>query len=160
MRLIELSERVAQGSKNGSGRGVTIWRAQAGSVGLCPRVFDRRSRNRDRAASSVRRICSWGLTPGASFSPLNIIRSWRRISNTKASATKASARPARTGPPLADGCIPFWTHKWCAHAFKQARGSSGAWYAMELTELLPHVARELNINWDGALRYAGLNAEF
>jgi hypothetical protein len=31
---------------------------------------------------------------------------------------------------------------------------------MELTELLPHVARELNINWDGALRYAGLNAEF
>jgi hypothetical protein len=25
-------------------------------------------------------------------------------------------------------------------------GGSGAWYAMELTELLPHVARGLNIN--------------
>ena len=42
----------------------------------------------------------------------------------------------------------------------QARGGSGAWYAMELTELLPHVARGLNINWDEAIRYAGLNAEF
>jgi hypothetical protein len=31
---------------------------------------------------------------------------------------------------------------------------------MELTELLPHVARGLNINWDEAIRYAGLNAEF
>jgi len=31
---------------------------------------------------------------------------------------------------------------------------------MELTELLPHVDRRLNINRDGALRYAGLNAEF
>jgi hypothetical protein len=40
------------------------------------------------------------------------------------------------------------------------RGGSGAWYAMELTELLPHVARGLNINWDEATRYAGLNAEF
>jgi hypothetical protein len=30
---------------------------------------------------------------------------------------------------------------------------------MELTELLPHVARGLNINWDEATRYAGLNAE-
>jgi hypothetical protein len=31
---------------------------------------------------------------------------------------------------------------------------------MELTELLPHVARGLNINWDEANRYAGLaNAE-
>ena len=30
---------------------------------------------------------------------------------------------------------------------------------MELTELLPHVACELNINWDEATRYAGLNAE-
>jgi hypothetical protein len=42
----------------------------------------------------------------------------------------------------------------------QARGDSGAWYAMELTELLPHIARGLNINWDEATRYAGLNAEF
>jgi hypothetical protein len=31
---------------------------------------------------------------------------------------------------------------------------------MELTGLLPQVARELNINWDEATRYAGLNAEF
>ena len=54
----------------------------------------------------------------------------------------------------------FFTHKRCAHAFEQARGGSGAWYAMELTELLPHVARGLNINWDEAIRYAGLtNAE-
>jgi len=26
--------------------------------------------------------------------------------------------------------------------------------------LLPHIARGLNINWDEAIRYAGLNAEF
>jgi hypothetical protein len=30
---------------------------------------------------------------------------------------------------------------------------------MALTELLPHVARGLNINWDEAIRYAGLNPE-
>jgi hypothetical protein len=30
---------------------------------------------------------------------------------------------------------------------------------MELTELLPHVARALNINWDEATRYAGLGQE-
>jgi hypothetical protein len=54
----------------------------------------------------------------------------------------------------------LYTHKWCAHAFEQARGGSGAWYAMELTELVPHVARGLNINWDEAIRYAGLTAEF
>jgi hypothetical protein len=30
---------------------------------------------------------------------------------------------------------------------------------MELSELLPHIARGLNINWDEAIRYAGLNAE-
>jgi hypothetical protein len=30
---------------------------------------------------------------------------------------------------------------------------------MELTQLLPHVARGLNINWDEATRYAGRNAE-
>ena len=45
------------------------------------------------------------------------------------------------------------------HAFEQARGVSGAWYVMELTQLLPHVARGLNINWDEATCYAGLNAE-
>jgi hypothetical protein len=54
----------------------------------------------------------------------------------------------------------LYAHKWCAHAVEQAHGGSGAWYAMELTELLPHVARGLNINWDQAIRYAGLNAEF
>ena len=31
---------------------------------------------------------------------------------------------------------------------------------MELTELLPLVARGLNINWDEAIRYAGLTTEF
>jgi hypothetical protein len=31
---------------------------------------------------------------------------------------------------------------------------------MELTELLPHVASGLNIDWDEATRYAGLNADF
>ena len=30
---------------------------------------------------------------------------------------------------------------------------------MELTELLPHVARGLNIDWDEATRYAGLMTE-
>ena len=36
----------------------------------------------------------------------------------------------------------------CAHAFEQTRGGSGAWYAMELTELLPLIARALHVNWD------------
>ena len=45
------------------------------------------------------------------------------------------------------------------HAFEQARGGSGAWYAMELTELLPPAARGLNIDWDEATRYAGLTSE-
>ena len=31
---------------------------------------------------------------------------------------------------------------------------------MELTELLPHVARARYVDWDEATRYAGLNAEF
>ena len=54
----------------------------------------------------------------------------------------------------------LYTHKRCAHAFEQARGGSGAWYAMELTELLPHVARGLITDSDEATRYAGLaNAE-
>ena len=56
-----------------------------------------------------------------------------------------------------DGCGTLFRHKWCAHAFEQARG--GAWYAMEQTELLPHVVRALNINWDEATRYVGLNPE-
>jgi hypothetical protein len=47
----------------------------------------------------------------------------------------------------------------CALSLDRTLGGSGAWYAMELTELLPHVARELNINWEEATRYAGLNAE-
>jgi hypothetical protein len=56
--------------------------------------------------------------------------------------------------------VRVWIYKWCAHTVEEARGGSGAWYAMELTELLPHVDRGLNINWDEATRYAGLNAEF
>jgi hypothetical protein len=31
---------------------------------------------------------------------------------------------------------------------------------MELTELLPHVASGLNIDWDEATRYAGLTTVF
>jgi hypothetical protein len=31
---------------------------------------------------------------------------------------------------------------------------------MELTELLPHVTRALNIDGDEAIRYAGLTSEF
>jgi hypothetical protein len=53
----------------------------------------------------------------------------------------------------------FFTHKRCSHIFEQARGGSGAWYAMELTELLPYVARALQIDWDEATRYAGLAPE-
>jgi hypothetical protein len=30
---------------------------------------------------------------------------------------------------------------------------------MEVTEVLPHVARGLNINWGEATRYTGLTAE-
>ena len=68
--------------------------------------------------------------------------------------TRAQATPSRTS--ACDGVLcPLCTHKWCAHAFEQARGGSGAWYAMELTELLPHVARGLNINWDEATRTPG-----
>jgi len=52
----------------------------------------------------------------------------------------------------------FFTHKSCALAFELARGGSGAWYAMELTELLPHLARALHLNWDEALYYAGLGS--
>jgi hypothetical protein len=50
----------------------------------------------------------------------------------------------------------FFTHKGCSYDFEQARGGGGAWYAMELTELLPHVAIGLKVNWDEAIRYAGL----
>jgi hypothetical protein len=57
------------------------------------------------------------------------------------------------------GIVPRYTRTNGAHAFEQAGGGSGAWYAMELTELLPHVARGLNINWDEAIRYAGLTSE-
>jgi hypothetical protein len=46
--------------------------------------------------------------------------------------------------------------QWCAHACEQARGGSGAWYAMELTELMPHVAR---LDVDEAARNAGLVPE-
>ena len=51
--------------------------------------------------------------------------------------------------------VPLRTQKSCAHAFEQASHGSGAWYAMELTEFLPHVARVLNINRGEANRYAG-----
>lgn len=49
-----------------------------------------------------------------------------------------------------------YTHKGGARVFEQARGGSWAWYAMELTELLPHGGSGLNIDWDEMTRYAGL----
>ena len=52
----------------------------------------------------------------------------------------------------------FCTPKSCAPDLELARGGSGAWYAMELTELLPHLARALHLNWDEALYYAGLGS--
>ena len=63
------------------------------------------------------------------------------------------APPNTVQPRVVDGVHLRW-------AFEQARGGSGAWYAMQLTELLPHVARGLNMNWDEATRYAGLTTEF
>jgi hypothetical protein len=51
-------------------------------------------------------------------------------------------------------------HRWCMRAFEQARGDSGAWYAIELTELLPHVAIGLNVDRNEATRYARLTSEF
>lgn len=65
----------------------------------------------------------------------------------------------RTATLLWEYCVLLYTHKSCAHAFEQARGGSGAWYAMELTELLPHVASGLKVDWDEATRYAGLAPE-
>ena len=45
-----------------------------------------------------------------------------------------------------------------AQDFELARGGSGAWYAMELTDLLPHLARALHLNWDEAPYYAVLGS--
>ena len=64
--------------------------------------------------------------------------------------------------PLDPGLVRrfvFFTHKGCSHAFEDARGGGGAWYAMELTELLPLIARGLRIDWDEATRHAGLTTE-
>ena len=56
-----------------------------------------------------------------------------------------------------DDCVSLHTKGGrCTDTLEQASGGSGAWYAMELTELLPHIARGLNIDWDEATRYAGL----
>ena len=52
--------------------------------------------------------------------------------------------------------VSCYTRSTCAHAFEQARGGSGAWYAMELTELLPHWRGGLNIDWDEATGTPGL----
>jgi hypothetical protein len=42
---------------------------------------------------------------------------------------------------------------------RKVRIGGSPWYAMELTELLPHVARGLNIDWEEATRYAGLASQ-
>ena len=70
--------------------------------------------------------------------------------------TREQAVRHRIAAPRVADCDLLYTHKRCAHVFAQARGGSGAWYAMELTELLPHVARALHIDRDEATRYAGL----
>jgi hypothetical protein len=72
---------------------------------------------------------------------------------------RSDARPHLWSRAQLRHCVLQYTHKLCAHGYEQTRGGSGAWYAMELTELLPHVASGLNIDWDEATRYAGLNAE-
>jgi hypothetical protein len=52
-------------------------------------------------------------------------------------------------------CNPWkgWTHP-----FEQAQSGTSAWYAMAATKLLPNLARGLNVNWDEAIRYAGLTS--
>jgi len=44
----------------------------------------------------------------------------------------------------------FFTHKRCCHDFEQGRGGAAAWYAMELVDLLPHLAESLNVDRDEA----------
>ncbi|MDF3016359.1 MAG: hypothetical protein K0R44_1584, partial [Thermomicrobiales bacterium] len=48
--------------------------------------------------------------------------------------------------------VSCYTWSTCAHASEHSRGGSGAWYAIELTDLLPHGACGLNINCDEAAR--------
>jgi hypothetical protein len=42
---------------------------------------------------------------------------------------------------------------------KYRRGGGGARYATKVTELLPHLARPLDVDWVDATRYAGLLPE-
>jgi hypothetical protein len=54
----------------------------------------------------------------------------------------------------------YGARSWCQAASPIAHDRIGKTTGKELTDLLSHVARGLNINWDEATRYAGLNAEF
>ena len=44
----------------------------------------------------------------------------------------------------------FFTHKWCCHDFELERGGAAAWYAMELIDLPPLLARSLRLHGDQA----------
>ncbi len=39
----------------------------------------------------------------------------------------------------------FFTHKACCDAFERGRGGAAAWYAMELTDLLPRLAASVRL---------------
>ncbi len=39
----------------------------------------------------------------------------------------------------------FFTHKACCDAFERGRGGAAAWYAMELSDLLPRLAASLRL---------------
>lgn len=42
----------------------------------------------------------------------------------------------------------FFTHKRCSHPFERARGGAAAWYAMELADLVSHLALALRLDRD------------
>jgi hypothetical protein len=50
----------------------------------------------------------------------------------------------------------FFTHKGCCDEFEATRGGAAAWYAMELIDLLPFLARNLNLDWGEAEAHADL----
>ncbi len=39
----------------------------------------------------------------------------------------------------------FFTHKACCDAFERGRGGAAAWYAMELSDLVPRLAASLRL---------------
>jgi hypothetical protein len=83
-----------------------------------------------------------------------------------------SGQPNRfAGPANGNSFSESWTGMFCGPVTSlvcaltdgvstaSIRRTGEVHYAMGLTELLPHVARGLDIDWDEATRYVGLNAE-